>query len=387
MSRSLLWKKLKSLAILASGGTATFVAISLYQGNEAFYSKTVMPAIHRVCSPETSQKLGLFAAKWALIPKCNVQEEPVLRTVLWNLEFPNPIGIAAGLDKDAEAPSGLFRTGIGFLEVGTVTPLPQSGNPKPRIFRLHEDQAIINRCGFNSKGHKYVKKHLEVREKRGVLGVNLGKNKDSEDAADDYVQGINEFALVADYYTVNVSSPNTPGLRSLQEKQSLEVLLDKILEAREMNIKKLPILLKISPDLSYEEKKDIAQVVMRKGKRIDGLVVSNTTTSRPDFLQSDNKMESGGLSGKPLRDISTSAIKEMYHLTKGEIPIVGVGGVFSGEDAYEKIKAGASLIQLYTSLTYEGPPIVGRIKRELQELLKADGYTHIKDAVGSLHHR
>ncbi|KFM66260.1 Dihydroorotate dehydrogenase (quinone), mitochondrial, partial [Stegodyphus mimosarum] len=387
MSKTLLWKKIKSLAIIATGGSVAFVGICMYQGNEKFYREALIPALHTTLAPETSQTLGLLAAKWGLISKCKVQDGPLLKTKLWDLEFSNPIGIAAGLDKDGEAPSGLFKMGIGFLEVGTVTPLPQSGNPKPRIFRLHEDQALINRCGFNSKGHKYVKQRLEVCDKNGVIGINLGKNKESESAAEDYVKGINEFALIADYLTINVSSPNTPGLRNLQKKQALENLLDKVLEARDKNFKKPPILLKISPDLSYEEKSDIAQVVLRKGKTIDGLIISNTTTVRHESLISKHKNEQGGLSGKPLQNISTSAIKDMFILTKGQIPIIGVGGVASGKDAYEKIKAGASLIQLYTAITFEGPPVIGKIKRELQELLIADNIENIKDAVGADHRK
>ncbi|CAL1285459.1 unnamed protein product [Larinioides sclopetarius] len=364
------------MAILSAGGITAFATISLYQGNEKFYKNVAMPSLHFFFSPETSQNIGIMAAKWALIPKCKVEDGPLLKTSLWGLEFSNPIGIAAGLDKNAQAPSGLFRCGIGFLEVGTVTPVPQDGNPKPRIFSLPEDEALINRCGFNSKGHEYVKKRLVVRDKRGILGVNLGKNKESESAEEDYVQGIKEFSFTADYLTVNVSSPNTPGLRSLQKKKELENLLDQ-------TYKKPPILLKISPDLTYEEKEDIASVVMRK--KVDGLIISNTTVSRPESLKGTHKNETGGLSGKPLKGLSTEAIKDMYKLTKGQIPIVGVGGVSSGEDAYEKIKAGASLIQLYTAVTYEGPPVIGKIKRELKELLIADKYNNIAEAVGADH--
>ncbi|XP_055951077.1 dihydroorotate dehydrogenase (quinone), mitochondrial-like [Argiope bruennichi] len=385
MSQRILLKKLKSLAVLSIGGTAAFTAISLYQGNEKFYKNVAMPALHFLFSPETSQNIGIMAAKWALIPKCKVEDGPLLKTSLWGLEFSNPIGIAAGLDKNAEAPSGLFRCGIGFLEVGTVTPVPQDGNPKPRIFSLPEDEALINRCGFNSKGHEYVKKRLVVRDKRGILGVNLGKNKESESAEEDYVQGVKEFAFTADYLTVNISSPNTPGLRSLQKRKELENLLDKVLAARDETYKKPPVLLKIAPDLTYEEKKDIASVVLRKEKKIDGLIISNTTISRPESLKGTHKNETGGLSGKPLKQLSTEAIKDMYKLTKGQIPIVGVGGVSSGEDAYEKIKAGASLVQLYTALTYEGPPVIGKIKRELKELLIADNYNNIAEAVGADH--
>ncbi|XP_071038070.1 dihydroorotate dehydrogenase (quinone), mitochondrial isoform X2 [Parasteatoda tepidariorum] len=375
-------KKLKSLAVVAIGGTAAFSAICLQQGNEKFYHKVVMPTLHSLLSPESSQMLGLYAAKLALIPKCKVEDGDLLKTQVWNLNFSNPIGIAAGLDKNADAPSGLFRSGIGFLEIGTITPLPQDGNPKPRIFSLTEDEALINRCGFNSKGHKHVKPRLEACDKRGVLGVNLGKNKDSESAEDDYVKGIIEFCSTADYYTINVSSPNTPGLRSLQNKKNLENLLDKILEARENCWRKPPILLKIAPDLSFEEKKDIAEAISRKGKKIDGLIVSNTTISRPNILKSEDKRETGGLSGKPLKDLSTNAIRDMFALTKGEIPIIGVGGISCGKDAYEKIKAGASLVQLYTAITYEGPTVIGKIKRELKELLISDNFSNVKEAVG-----
>lgn len=360
-----------------------FGAICAYNNDETFYRNVLMPAMHKVLSPEASQTLGLYAAKWALIPKSKFKDSDILKTKVFGLEFSNPIGIAAGLDKNADAPSGLFRSGIGFLEVGTVTPLPQEGNPKPRIFRLSEDGGIINRCGFNSKGHNHVRIRLEACDRRGVLGVNLGKNKFTESDEDDYILGIKAFSWVADYFAINISSPNTPGLRSLQKKDRLEKLLDKILEARDQNFHKLPILLKISPDLTYDEKKDIAKVVTRKGKMIDGLIITNTTINRPDTIKSENKKESGGLSGKPLKDISTNAIKEMYRLTQGKIPIVGVGGVSSGADAYEKIKAGASLIQLYTAMTYEGPPVIEKIKRELQELLIADNYSRVAEAVGT----
>ncbi|GFY53686.1 dihydroorotate dehydrogenase [Trichonephila inaurata madagascariensis] len=383
MSQRNLWKKLKSMTLLAAGGSVTFAAISLYQGNEKFYKNIAMPTLHYFLSPETSQNLGIFAAKWALIPKCKVEDGFLLRTSLWGLEFSNPIGIAAGLDKNGEAYSGLFKSGIGFMEVGTVTPLPQSGNPKPRIFMLPEDEALINRCGFNSEGHNYVKRNLSIRNETGILGVNLGKNKESKSAEEDYVLGVSEFAPMADYLTINVSSPNTPGLRSLQNRKELEHLLDKVLEARDNSDKKPPILLKIAPDLTHEEKKDIAHVVLRKGKKIDGLIVSNTTISRPESLRGQHKDETGGLSGKPLKQMSTEAIKDMYKLTGGQIPIIGVGGVSSGKDAFEKIKAGASLIQLYTALSYEGPPVIGKIKRELKELLITNNYHNIADAIGA----
>ncbi|CAL1285456.1 unnamed protein product [Larinioides sclopetarius] len=342
------------MAILSAGGITAFATISLYQGNEKFYKNVAMPSLHFFFSPETSQNIGIMAAKWALIPKCKVEDGPLLKTSLWGLEFSNPIGIAAGLDKNAQAPSGLFRCGIGFLEVGTVTPVPQDGNPKPRIFSLPEDEALINRCGFNSKGHEYVKKRLVVRDKRGILGVNLGKNKESESAEEDYVQGIKEFSFTADYLTVNVSSPNTPGLRSLQKKKELENLLDKIsmqvLQARDQTYKKPPILLKISPDLTYEEKEDIASVVMRK--KVDGLIISNTTVSRPESLKGTHKNETGGLSGKPLKGLSTEAIKDMYKLTKGNHTICLYGRMPQILNRLDLGNSGIGIILDYKSFQY-----------------------------------
>lgn len=266
-----------------------------------------------------------------------------------------------------------------------MTPNPQPGNPKPRVFRLVDDDAIINRYGFNSDGHETVWKHLkELREDptfHGIIGVNLGKNKTSEDAAEDYIQGIKKFSDVADYLVINVSSPNTTGLRNLQNKKNLEDLLSKVNDVRKQMEKKPPLLLKLAPDLSKEEQRDIAEIVRKSKCKVDGLVLSNTTISREHLIDS-KKNEIGGLSGAPLTDMSTAMISEMYKETKGKIPIIGVGGIFSGQDAYEKIKAGASLVQIYTSYAYHGPPIVSKIRRELNDLLKANGHPSVADAVG-----
>nr|XP_009502667.1 PREDICTED: dihydroorotate dehydrogenase (quinone), mitochondrial [Phalacrocorax carbo] len=266
--------------------------------------------------------------------------------------------------------------GFGFVEVGTVTPKPQEGNPRPRVFRLVEGEAVINRYGFNSHGHAAVEHRLQARQETQLrltgmpLGVNLGKNKSSTDAAADYVAGVRTLGPLADYLVVNVSSPNTPGLRDLQGKAELQDLLTKVLAERDMlPCKRKPaVLVKIAPDLTTQDKQDIASVICELG--VDGLIVSNTTVSRPSSLQSRQRTEPGGLSGKPLRELSTQTIREMYSLTQGRVPIIGVGGVSSGRDALEKIRAGASLVQMYTALVYHGPPVVGAVKRELETLLR-----------------
>nr|CAH7733393.1 unnamed protein product [Callosobruchus chinensis] len=295
-------------------------------------------------------------------------------------EFSNPIGIAAGFDKDGKAILGLKDIGFGFVEVGSVTPEAQPGNEKPRVFRLNDDLAVINRYGFNSEGHNAVLQRIsnvrEAKEEIPIIGVNLGKNKTSDDATKDYVEGIRKFGPLSDYLVINISS-NTPNLRDLQHKENLSKLLRAIVEAR-----KPPLLLKLAPDLSPQERRDIAAILKQKECRVDGLIISNTTVSRPETLKNvKNKHETGGLSGPPLKDLSTEMIRDMSRLTDG-IPIIGVGGISSGKDAYEKIKAGASLLQLYTCLAYDGPPVVTRVKKELAQLLSKDGYTSISQAIG-----
>jgi len=310
----------------------------------------------------------------------------ILRVQALGLEFASPIGIGAGFDKHGEAMEGLRRLGFGFVEVGTITPKPQEGNPRPRVFRLKEDLGVINRYGFNSEGHLEVRKRLIAARRKGLavpLGVNIGANKLSDDPGGDYVQGIQRLSGVADYFAVNISSPNTPGLRTLQGRDALNRLLGRVLEARSKLDRHVPVLVKIAPDLSAEARQDIAALVIAHS--VDGLIVSNTTIARPDSLTSKEKAEAGGLSGAPLMDMATEVLADMYRLTHGRVLLVGAGGVSSGEDAYAKIRAGATLVQLYTALVYEGPGLIRRIHAELAELLERDGFASVAEAVGADH--
>jgi dihydroorotate dehydrogenase len=334
-------------------------------------------AAHRVTIRAVSLGLGGLAAGPA------EPDPPVLRQTLWGRDFPNPIGVAAGFDKDAEVPEALLRLGCGFAETGTVTPRPQSGNPKPRIFRLYEDEAVINRMGFNSAGLEPTLARLRARRRAGVVGVNLGKNRDSEDAAADYLEGVRRVGTLADYFVVNVSSPNTPGLRDLQRRDILDDLLRRVAATRDQAAPGTPLLVKIAPDLTAAERADIAAVAGPSG--IDGFVVANTTVARPPGLRSAAASEAGGLSGRPLFAASTALLADIYRLTEGKLPLVGVGGVASAADAYAKIRAGASLVQLYTALVFEGPALIGRIKRGLAALLRRDGFASVSDAVGADH--
>ena len=308
-------------------------------------------------------------------------DPPVLAQRLWGLDFANPVGLAAGYDKDARVPDAMLRLGFGFVEVGTVTPRPQTGNPKPRLFRLEKDQAIINRMGFNSGGLDTVCERLSRRIRSEIVGVNLGKNRDTDDAAGDYTEGILRTARLADYLVVNVSSPNTPGLRELQHRAKLGSLLERLTRVREEAGCPVPLLVKIAPDLTSVERRDIAEVALDIG--IDGLIVSNTTVERPPGLRSRYAHEAGGLSGRPLFAPSTALLAEMYRLTQGRLPLIGAGGITSAEDAYAKIRAGASLVQLYTALVYLGPDLVGQIKSGLASLLRRDGFGSIAEAVGT----
>jgi len=309
-------------------------------------------------------------------------DPPILRQRIWGLDFANPVGLAAGYDKDARIPGAMLGLGFGFVEIGTVTPRPQTGNPKPRVFRLDEDGAAINRMGFNSGGLDAVVGRLSRGKRRGVVGVNLGKNRDSSDAASDYEEGIRRAAGLADYLVVNISSPNTPGLRDLQARPALATLLRRLIAARNTGAR-VPLLLKIAPDLTAEERGDVAEVALDTG--IDGLIVSNTTTARPAGLRSRHAKETGGLSGRALFAPSTALLSDMYRLTQGRLPLIGVGGVAGAADAYAKIRAGASLVQLYTALVFEGPSLVGRIKAGLGELLRREGFDSVGNAVGSVH--
>lgn len=344
-----------------------------------FY-RLVRPLL-RALPPEAAHRLTLAALAAGVAGRAREPDPPSLRQRLCGLDFPNPIGIAAGFDKDARAPEALLRLGFGFVETGTVTPRPQPGNPKPRVFRLEQDAAVINRMGFNSGGLDALVSRLTGRDRReGIVGVNIGRNRDSADAAADYIEGVRRAAPLADYLVVNVSSPNTPGLRDLQARAVLEALLRQLLETRRDTALSVPLLVKIAPDLTSAERADIAAVALETG--IDGIVVANTTVARPPGLRSRQTQEAGGLSGRPLFATSTALLAEIYRLTAGRIPLVGVGGVASAADAYAKIRAGASLVQLYTALIFYGPALIGEIKTGLAELLRRDGFASVGEAVG-----
>jgi len=347
-------------------------------------ARAALPLL-RCLPPETAHGLTLRALALGLVRAPAAAPDPLLRTTLWGREFANPIGLAAGFDKNAAVPDAMLALGFGFVEIGSVTPLPQRGNPRPRLFRIPEDGAVINRLGFNNDGIATVAARLAARRRAGaggIVGANIGKNRDAPDAAADYEAGISAFAPLADYLVVNVSSPNTPGLRDLQRRREITLLLERLLAARRAAAPERPppLLVKIAPDLTEEERADLAEVALTSG--IDGLIVSNTTVARPPGLRGGNAHEPGGLSGKPLFAPSTALLAEMYRRTRGRVTLIGVGGVASGADAYAKIRAGASLVQLYTGLVYQGPGLVERIKSELAALLRRDGIAALADAVG-----
>ncbi|XP_051984164.1 dihydroorotate dehydrogenase (quinone), mitochondrial-like isoform X2 [Xyrauchen texanus] len=385
-------KQAKEAIKIIGCGSALFLGYLTASGDEHFYANALMPVLQRFVGAETAHVMAVRLIGLGLVPRNNYKDPSSLEVHVMGRRFQNPVGIAAGFDKHGEAVDGLYKLGFGFVEVGTVTPKPQEGNPKPRVFRLEADQAVINRYGFNSCGLTAVFERLKAREhtqshltKGKPLGINLGKNKLSTDAVADYVQGVQTLGPLADYLVVNVSSPNTPELRDLQGKEKLRHLLDKVLKARDslQEDNRPPVLVKIAPDLATQDKRDIAEVIMEVG--VDGLMVCNTTVDRPTTLKDPQKEENGGLSGQPLKQMSTDTVREMYTLTQGKVPIIGVGGVASGQDALDKICAGASLVQLYTALIYQGPPVVNKIKRELEDLLKAQGFTCVAEAVGAGH--
>ena len=336
----------------------------------------------RALPPEPAHNLAISALRMGFAGRGNAAPSPRLRTHCFGLTFNNPVGLAAGFDKDGRAPAPLFSVGFGFVEVGTTTPKPQPGNPKPRLFRLTQDRAVINRMGFNNEGHEALALRLNGMQFPGPLGVNLGRNKDQTDEIADYVAGVQTFAGLADYLTVNVSSPNTPGLRALQDKGPLLALLNAVMAARTNSAKtQVPVLLKIAPDLTDEDVADVATVALETA--IDGIIATNTTIARPADLCDPLERETGGLSGRPLFQMSTHVLRRLYQLTEGQIPLVGVGGIASGEDAYAKIRAGASLVQLYSALVYEGPGLVIRILRDLDACLARGGFASVADAVGA----
>ncbi|CAH1441104.1 unnamed protein product [Lactuca virosa] len=369
-----------------------------------FTATKALNPMFALLDPEVAHRLAISAAARGWVPREQRPDQQILGLEVWGRRFSNPIGLAAGFDKNAEAVEGLLGLGFGFVEVGSVTPIPQEGNPKPRMFRLRNEGALINRCGFNGEGIVAVAERLdtqngkrkpektstssndEVKHGQGILGVNIGKNKTSEDAAADYVQGVHALSQYADYLVINVSSPNTPGLRKLQGRNQLKDLVQKVKAARdEMEWGKVgppPLLVKIAPDLSKQDLEDIAVVAL--DLHLDGLIISNTTISRPEAVESNPvSEEGGGLSGKPLFNLSNDILKDMYILTKGKIPLVGCGGVSSGEDAYKKIRAGATLVQLYTAFAYGGPALIPQIKAELAGCLERDGFKSMYDAIGA----
>ncbi|XP_043711377.1 dihydroorotate dehydrogenase (quinone), mitochondrial isoform X1 [Telopea speciosissima] len=400
-----------TIGLLIAGGAYVSTADEATFCGWLFSATKLVNPLFAFLDPEVAHRLAVSAAARGLVPKEKRPDPSILGLEVWGRKISNPIGLAAGFDKNAEAVEGLLGLGFGFVEVGSVTPVPQEGNPKPRIFRLPQEGAIINRCGFNSEGIVAVAKRLGAQHGKrklaeisstsissndevqpggkagpGILGVNLGKNKTSEDAAADYVQGVHTLSQYADYLVINVSSPNTPGLRKLQGRKQLKDLIKKVQAARdEMQWGEEgppPLLVKIAPDLSKEDLEDIAAVALTL--RLDGLIISNTTISRPDPVSKNPVAEeSGGLSGKPLFNLSTNILKEMYLLTRGKIPLIGCGGISSGEDAYKKIRAGATLVQLYTAFAYEGPILLPQMKAELAQCLERDGFKSASEAVGA----
>ncbi len=341
------------------------------------------PVLHRL-DAETAHGLTISLLKTGLAPRTPFSN-PALRQTIAGLDFPNPVGLAAGFDKNAEVPDAMLGLGFGFVEVGTLTPRPQAGNPKPRLFRLSKDEAVINRMGFNNDGHAAALKRLEARASRGgIVGVNLGANKDSEDRMADYVAGLSAFAAVAGFYVINISSPNTPGLRGLQSREELQQLLDRLNEARARLSRRVPMVLKVAPDLRNDEMEDI--VLCCGHGAVDALMVSNTTLARPP-LKSAQATEQGGLSGKPLFAMSTSRLANFWLMSEGKIPLIGVGGIHDADSAWTKIRAGASLIELYSALIYGGPQLVAEILAGLEQRLKIHRLSHISEAVGAEAHQ
>lgn len=356
-----------------------------------YYS--ILKPILFLLNPETAHKIAVKAIQLDLAPKPKTKEYFSLKTKVFGIDFSNPIGMAAGFDKNAEIFANLFDYGFGFVESGTVTPIAQIGNPKPRIFRLEEDRAIINRLGFNNQGSKTVleniihhQTNLGKKPIKGVFGINFGKNKDTKQALDDYLPLIEKFYGLTSYITINISSPNTKNLRNLQKAKELDMFLlaiqKKKQEMEQLKKIKVPILIKIAPDLEESEQEDIGELSLKH--QIDGLIISNTTVKRQKNLQSQYRNEIGGLSGKPLFESSNQVLSNIYKLTKGNIPLIGVGGISSAKDVYQKFQCGASLVQIYSGLIYEGFGLIEEIKKQLDEMLKADGLKNISELTGTI---
>ena len=334
--------------------------------------------------PEVAHELTLRALELGAYPRCAMAQSPILSVSLWGESFPNPLGIAAGFDKDARVPDAILGLGFGFAEIGTTTPRPQGGNPTPRVFRLVRERAVINRLGFNNQGHAAALRRLTARSRRGVVGVNIGANKESSDRAADYVAGIEAFYDVASYFTVNISSPNTPGLRDLQAPAALGELLARVMAARATKVAagapRRPIVVKIAPDLAEDDIEPVVAALVASG--VDGIAVSNTTLARTG-LADPVANEAGGLSGSPLFHRATVMLARVYRATDGKIPLIGIGGIDSPEAALAKIEAGASLLQLYTGLIYEGPGLIGRINAHLADACAKRGVASITALTGT----
>ena len=337
-------------------------------------------ALHRL-DPEDAHTATIAALKAGLGPRPSGRDDPILATSLAGLALPNCVGLAAGFDKNAETPDAMLAAGFGFVECGTVTPLAQAGNPRPRLFRLTEDRAVINRLGFNNAGLETFAARLQRRARRGVVGANIGANKDAADRIGDYVTGLRRLWGLADYFTVNISSPNTPGLRSLQTKAALEELLGRLAETRATLPGRIPVFLKVAPDLEDGEVETIVGTVAAFG--LDGIIVSNTTVTRPQSLRSSRKGETGGLSGAPLMALSTEMLRRFHEANDRGLALIAAGGIASGADAYAKVRAGAHAVQLYSAMVYEGPGLIGRIKAELAGRLRADGFGSVAEARGA----
>ena len=328
---------------------------------------------------EAAHGLAIRALKTGLLPGDRRADAASLTTRVWGRSLPNPIGLAAGFDKNAEVADAMLAQGFGLVEIGSVTPRPQEGNPRPRLFRLPQDRGVINRMGFPGQGLEAARARLAVRPRRGFVGVNIGANKDSTDRAADYVTGCVALAPYADYLVCNVSSPNTPGLRNLQGRTELAGLLKRVQDA--ITAKPVPLVVKIAPDATDDDLDDI--VFVCRDLRLDGIIIGNTTLSRPPSLRSERRGETGGLSGAPLTALSTEVLRKAALRVERQFPLIGCGGVGTGADAYAKIRAGATLVQLYSAMVYEGPPIIRRIKDELAALLARDGFASVADAVGA----
>ena len=332
--------------------------------------------------PEAAHDLAIKSLKFNILPKSifDVADEQILETKLLNARLPNPIGLAAGFDKSAEVYNSLFRLGYGFVEVGTITPKRQLGNPKPRVFRLEKDQALINRLGFNNDGLEIVYKRILDNPPNGFLGINIGPNKDTKNKEEDYYQCLTRLSSLGDYLTINISSPNTEGLRDFHEKQELDKLLSGLNKIKKHKSILKPLVIKLSPDIDNNEVSKIIELIIKH--KIEGIILSNTTDSNRENLLDNQKNEKGGLSGQPLKDLSTNLIKKFFKETKGKIQIIGVGGVDSGQTAFEKISAGAKAVQLYTGMVYKGPGLVKEMKKELISILKKENIKNISQAVG-----